>query len=249
VSPAILPSFTWKAVPRITRARRGNIPNLRIFSRFLVIGEKRIFSEIAEIMKIAHEANQILKQILKESDLEKLTGENEQIAALEKRADGFAFTVRRDITDGAVNPTVLDNLLECVEVADSTVDDYHYLAREITRIARVEPEENRNRIPSLDSAFLDMLRLADQSISKILELLAEEDMTEMRKDRHEIENIEERGDDIKDDAFDELYRLTPGMRYINFAHYSEIIHKIDDILDACEDLADGVVTVVTSISK
>jgi uncharacterized protein Yka (UPF0111/DUF47 family) len=200
-------------------------------------------------MKVANEANQILKHMIKEPDLQNLTADNEKIAVLEKRADGFAFTVRRDVTDGAVNPTVLDNLLESIEVADSTVDDYHYLAREITRLARIEPKENRDRVASLDSRLLNMLALADGSISKVLELLAENDMGAVRRERHEIEAFEEKGDDIKDDAFDELYRLAPKLHYIKFIHYSEVVHKIDDILDACEDLADMVVTVITSISK
>ena len=218
-------------------------------SRLLVIGERKVFGELAEIVKIANDANQILKRMVKEFNIETLTLENKNMAELEKRADVLSFGVRRDITDGAVNPTVLDNLLECVEVADSAVDKYHYLARELTRIARVEPSESRKRIASLDSAFLNMLDLADGSFAKVLKLLGAEDMDEMKQERIEIEHLEEKGDEIKDDGFDELYRLSPTMHYLTFMHYSEILYTIDDILDACEDLSDMVVGIITSISK
>ena len=186
---------------------------------------------------------------MKEPALDKLTAENKSMAELEKRADEVAFGVRRDITDGAINPTVLDNLLSCVDLADSMVDDYHYLARELTRIARVVPDGVGPRVKSLDSAFLTMLDLAERSFRKVLELLAERDMGEIKRDRSEIEMLEEKGDEVKDDALDELYRLAPSLKYVNFTHYSEVLHKIDAILDACEDLSDLVVAVLGAISK
>jgi len=223
--------------------------NLKSFSRLLVVGEKKVFGEIAEIVKIANEANQILTRMLKEPQLETLLPENLKMAEVEKRADDVAFRVRHDITDGAVNPTVLDNLLECVEVADGMVDKYHYLARELTRIARAKSDENSNRIAIADSAFLSMLELADYSAAKLLELLAESDMNRIREKRREIEELEEKGDEIKDDSFDELYRMAPSMHYLYFAHYSDVLYAMDDVLDANEDLADLVVTIITSISR
>jgi uncharacterized protein Yka (UPF0111/DUF47 family) len=225
------------------------ILNLKGFSRLLVVGEEKIFGEIAEIVKIANEANPILNRMLKEHRLEALLSENAKMAEVEKRADDLAFRVRHDITDGAVNPTVLDNLLECVEVADGMIDNYHYLARELTRMARAKSDEGLNRVAIADSAFLSMLELADESAAKLLELLAEADMNRIRGIRSEIEELEEEGDEIKDDSFDELYRMAPSMHYLYFAHYSDVLYTLDDILDACEDLADLAVAIISSISK
>jgi uncharacterized protein Yka (UPF0111/DUF47 family) len=225
------------------------ILHLKGLSRLLVVGEEKIFGEIAEIVKIANEANQILNRMFTEHRLEALLFENAKMAEVEKRADDLAFSVRRDITDGAVNPTVLDNLLECVEVADGMVDKYHYLARELTRMARAKSDESVNRVAIADSAFLSMLELADESAAKLLELLVEAEMNRIRGIRSEIEELEEKGDEIKDDSFDELYQMAPSMHYLYFAHYSDVLYALDGILDACEDLADLAVAVITSISK
>jgi len=43
--------------------------------------------------------------------------------------------------------------------------------------------------------------------------------------------------------------MTPNLHYLQFFHYSELMHKCDDVLDSCEDLSDLIVTVVTSILK
>jgi hypothetical protein len=187
--------------------------------------------------------------MVKEFNLETLTTENQHMSVLEKRSDEVAFRVRRDVIDGAINPSALDNLLSCVDRADSIVDSYHYLARELDRTAHVEPDESRKRIPSLDSALLKMFSLCTESFAKVQELLGESNPDEVRRVRREIEDIEEQGDEIKDDAFDELYRQAPRIHYLMFIHYTEVIYKADDILDACEDISDMIVTIMTSMSK
>lgn len=199
-------------------------------------------------MKIARNANEILIRMLQSGlQFESLIVESQNMRALEKQSDEIAFGIKRAITNGAVSPIILDNLLACVDVADSVVDDYYYLAREITRIARVESTEIRTS--PLNSAFLTMLDLAAKSFATVEELLAEKDIDKVMRQRQEIERLEERGDEIKDDAFDQLYAVSPRMHYIDFTHYSEILHKLDDILDYCEDLSDLIVAITTSISR
>ena len=43
--------------------------SLKCFTRFLIVGEKKIFGEIAEIVENANEANKILKRMLEEHNL------------------------------------------------------------------------------------------------------------------------------------------------------------------------------------
>lgn len=216
-----------------------------------VLGERKIFVEIVEIVKIARNANEIMIRMLQESrlDFESLTAENHNIQMLEKESDEIAFIIKRDITNGAVSPTILDNLLACVDVADSLVDNYYYLARQISRIAHVELSESEKQIPQLDSGLLNMLGLIDKSLTTLQKLLKGNDTNEIMRQRREIERLEEEGDEIKDNAFDQLYGLASGMHFIHFTHYSELLHKLDDILDACEDLSDLIVTIMISISK
>ena len=97
--------------------------------------------------------------------------------------------------------------------------------------------------------FEKMLTLAGKAILNVQKLLAASSLTEMVEIRKEIETLEEQGDDIKDGGFDKLYAQAPKLHYIQFFHYSELLHKIDDILDACEDLSDLIVSIVNSILK
>jgi uncharacterized protein Yka (UPF0111/DUF47 family) len=50
-------------------------------------------------------------------------------------------------------------------------------------------------------------------------------------------------------GFDKLYTKASRLHFLQFYHYSELLHKSDDVLDGCEDLSDLIVSIVTSILK
>jgi hypothetical protein len=100
-----------------------------------------------------------------------------------------------------------------------------------------------------DSVYENIFALAEKSLLKLKQALSSSNVTEILELRKEIEALEEQGDDIKDAGFDRLYSIAPKLQYIQFYHYSELLHKCDDILDSCEDFSDLIVSVVTSILK
>ena len=87
------------------------------------------------MIELGRRANAVMIEMLSSSS--SLTALNEDIRLLEKQADQLSFAIRSGITGGAVNPNVLDNLLECVDLADSIVDDYFWVSRELLRISKV----------------------------------------------------------------------------------------------------------------
>jgi hypothetical protein len=94
-----------------------------------------------------------------------------------------------------------------------------------------------------------MLDLAGKALSKMKQILSISDLTKILELRKEIEAIEEQGDDIKDKGLDGLYYQAPRMHFLEFNHYSELLHKFDDILDDCEDLSDLLLSIITSVTK
>jgi len=91
-----------------------------------------------------------------------------------------------------VSPNVLDDLLESVGLADTVLDLYYNLSREIGRMSKVEfgtleicPDSEW--IP----LFEKMLTLAGKAILNVQKLLATSSLTEMVEIRKEIETLEE----------------------------------------------------------
>jgi len=223
---------------------------LKNLKGILVVGEKNIFNELAQIVAVASEANPLVLSMFKVGYKDKvLTDIMHKVQLLEKKSDDIAFKISEDITSGAISPNIIDNLLNCVHVADDIVDVYYYISRELNRMAKAYSAGFEFQEADWNSVYENMLSVAEKSLLKLKQALSSTSITEILALRKEIEALEEQGDDIKDHGFDRLYGLAPKLNYLQFYHYSELLHKTDDILDGCEDFADLIVSVVTSIVK
>jgi len=224
---------------------------LKNFKGILVLGERNIFGELAQIISVAIQANTILKAMFNDcSNSQALTENMHAVRALERKSDEIAFKLSEDITAGAVSPNLIDNLIESAHLADNIVDIMFYLSRELSRMAKANTANSAaNEEAEWAEGYTKMLALADSTLAKLHLMLSTANVPEIVQLRKEIEALEEQGDDIKDAGFDKLYFMAPKMHFLQFFHYSEMLHKSDDILDTCEDLSDVIVSIVTSILK
>ena len=200
------------------------------------------------MIELGRRANAVMIEMLSSSS--SLTALNEDIRLLEKQADQLSFAIRSGITGGAVNPNVLDNLLECVDLADSIVDDYFWVSRELLRISKVTFSNGLSaQTAEMETLLIKFLDLAEKGMMILLEMLMASNLGKITELRNDIELLEEEGDNIKDHGFDMLYASAQDMHYLQFAHLSEMLQKFDDILDSCEDMADLLVSITTTISR
>ncbi len=215
-----------------------------------IIGEKKIFQGIAEIIQLGLDSKQIVKKMLN-ADSVAMVGElSESVISLEKESDRIAFSISGEITNGAISSNILDTLLECVDMADNIMDNFHYISREIKRTGRLRFEAKElGNLLAFQSQLNELLDLSEEAMKALKRLLATTSLDDMQSIRMEIEGIEERGDNVKDSSFDKLYFMAPEMHYLQFTHITELVHKMDDILDSCEDISDLILAVATSISK
>ena len=223
---------------------------MKSFRGIFVIGEKNIFIELTQIIDIATEANTLVSSTFNVNYEEKnLIEAMHTMQSLEKKSDDIAFQMSEDITSGAISPNIIDDLLKSVQVADDIVDLYYYLIREKERMSKIYSAGLESKRPGWDSVYVDTLAIAGKTLLKLKQALSSSNVTEILELRKEIEALEEQGDDLKDAGFDRLYYLTPNLHYLQFYHYTELLHKCDDVLDSCQDLSDLIGSVVTSIIK
>ncbi len=223
---------------------------MKSFRGIFVIGEKNIFIELTQIIDIATEANTLVSSTFNVNYEEKnLIEAMHTMQSLEKKSDDIAFQMSEDITSGAISPNIIDDLLKSVQVADDIVDLYYYLIREKERMSKIYSAGLESKRPGWDSVYVDTLAIAGKTLLKLKQALSSSNVTEILELRKEIEALEEQGDDLKDAGFDRLYYLTPNLHYLQFYHYTELLHKCDDVLDSCQDLSDLIGAVVTSIIK
>ena len=216
-----------------------------------MLGERNVFGELNQIISIGSQANAILKVMFKDCcNKQALTANMHDVRALEKQSDEIAFKLNEDITSGAISPNLIDDLIESTHLADNIVDTIFYLSRELSRMSKANITDLQvHEEVEWAGVYLRLLDLVDQSLPKLKLMLSTGNISQILELRKEIETIEETGDDIKDAGFDKLYSMASDLHFLQFYHYSEMLHKSDDILDTCEDLSDVLVSIVTSILK
>ncbi len=224
---------------------------MKEFKGILLIGEKSIFNELYRIITIAAQANEILKVMYQNaSNVQLLHDKMRDVRTLEKKSDEIAFNLNEDITSGAVSPNIIDGLIESVRSADNIVDIIFYLSRELARMSKVDTSNlSLQQLNEWTEIYTKILQLVDQALIRLRTMLSTSEVSSILQLRKEIESLEEEGDDIKDAAFDKLYYLAKELHFLQFFHYSEMLHKCDDLLDNNEDLADIIVSIITSILK
>ena len=213
--------------------------------RFLMAGEKGIFERLKGLVDKAREETPLATRLFQErlDDPTVL----EKIRALEKESDELTFKLGEDIMNGAVNPSVLRDLLHVADLMDGIFDDYYFVAREVNRIVMSGIE-----LPMLDKMvqiFVKMVGLADRELETFGRLLEAGSMEEARSLRKDIEALEEQGDELKDSGFDSLYANRGLFDYFSFQHYTEVMRKLDHIQDGVEDMSDLVLAIANAISR
>jgi len=213
--------------------------------KFLVAGEKGVFERLKALADKAREETPLAIRLFQErlADPSVLEG----IKVFEKQSDDLTFKLSEDIMNGAINPTVLRDLLHVTDLMDSVFDDYYFVAREVNRTVSSGIE-----LPMLDKmteTFVGMVNLADKQLETLGKLLEATSMDEVRSLREEIEKLEEEGDELKDSGFDDMYDNRKLFDYFSFQHYTEVLRKLDDVEDGVDDMADLILAIVNTISR
>ncbi len=225
--------------------------NYGFLKKLMVVGERQLLREVVKYVDLAEKANSLLIPAMDGSsgNIEKA---NTEIRALEKQADETTMSLKHEITNGAISSTLMNSLFTLVENCDTLLDLSYFAIREMKRM--MAPfggfkESERSFIFREYGKFARMLDINQDALKSLRNMLISESTEQMGVYRRQIEDKEERVDELKDEIIDELYRNSASIGYLTFSHLTDMVHKIDDLLDDCEDIADTVFTIITSLTK
>ena len=227
------------------------MPSRGFLRRLLVLGERQALQDLMVYTDLAQKATDILSsQLLQPStEQEESVG---KIRAIEKQGDDLTMSLKSDITQGAINSTLLGHLLNLVETCDDILDKTLYLSREVYRMSHflhLNPELAGYVKDEAYTKFLRMLDYNKKALTNLQNMLSANDLEHLKSERKAIESLEEVVDDIKDDLIDQVYVDAKGLHYLVFTHVMNTVHRIDDLLDDCEDASDLVMTISNSVNR
>ncbi|KJE49615.1 MULTISPECIES: DUF47 family protein [Acidiplasma] len=224
--------------------------NYNFLKRLLVVGEKSLLSRLSRFPEIGIESTQNLILMLKNApvDIDKY---NNFIRDKEKEGDEMNINFRHEVTSGAISSSLMDNMLALIEKCDDILDKMYYSSREINRFNKNYElnKDERNIVDFSYNKFISILNNNEEALGYVKNILNETDLSRMREDRKNIEKIEENVDEIKDSIIDYIYKNSNKISYLVFEHLNTLAHKLDDLLDDCEDISDLVFTIMLSVTS
>ena len=227
------------------------MPSRGFLRRLLVLGERQALQDLKAYTDLAQKATDILSSQLLQPSIEQEESVG-KIRAIEKQGDDLTMSLKSDITQGAINSTLLGHLLNLVETCDDILDKTLYLSREIYRMSHflhLNPELAGYVKDGAYTKFSRMLDYNKKALTNLQNMLNANDLEHLKTERKAIESLEEVVDDIKDDLIDQVYVDAKGLHYLVFTHVMNTVHRIDDLLDDCEDASDLVMTISNSVNR
>ena len=225
--------------------------NSKFLKKIMVVGEKSVLQQMTKYVDMASTSATLLKEMFSTEDGKK-EQINERIKQIEKDADELSMSMRQQITGGAISSNLMDDLITLVETCDDLLDKSYYISREIKRVHENAHKFDESSREVMRKGYVVFGRMADYTIEALKDVetvLASRDTKLLADARARIEVIEEKVDDLKDNLIDELYNSADTLPYIIFIHLTELVHKLDDLLDDCEDISDLVHTIDLSITR
>jgi len=225
--------------------------NANFLKKLLMVGEKNVLSRLTGYVDYARNAVDVLEKMLQidHVDYDSL---NNQVRIIERNADVLTMEIKHDITSGAISSNLMDNLANLVETCDDILDKTYYISREIRRMGKNHNRKDDDSTKMLKTGydvFIKMLDISKISLEHVRTIFLNAESAQMTEQRKSIEKLEEDVDEFKDDLIDEIYRNADSISFLVFSHLIGVVHKIDDLLDDCEDISDLVMNIETSVTK
>lgn len=213
---------------------------INFIKKLMVVGEREQLKGFEAFVDLSSEATKVLIQMFRQSD-DTLYLLNDKIQILEKKGDLLSVSLKDQITGGAISSNIIDNLLNLIDVCDDILDKSYFVSREIKRA-----HADLNILASVDqkmlereyNAFVSILNKNLDALAYVKTIFRSDDLDEIEDSRIRIQELEEAVDDVKDNLIDELYGYADQIPYPVFAYLTGLTHKLDGLLDDCEDIGD-----------
>jgi len=221
----------------------------RIFERIVSRSpEVEIMESLKKNLDLSLRAIDIVYSLIAECrDYGEAAVKANEVLLMEREADNLTEEIFSKILKGSVPPAIVSELQYLVDKTDDIIDKVYFIAMELARAYKNGLVSNGE----LRSIYADiglMLSLAKSGVQKLRELYlaAFRDKENTMRLRAEIDIIEDRIDEVKNQALNKIYE-SRGLRPIEIFHTIELIRVVDDIADATEDAAHAVVRLESSL--
>lgn len=222
---------------------------MRILKKLFSSGEEKIFGRLSQHAELSVKSLRKIMEVLGMEEVTPLALERMMfdVSASESRGDGIVRELSASIAKGAIPVALIGDFEMLMDRLDDVLDLVNFVAKELSRGFRVglHRREEVRRVYTEIKKMVDHALRATESLSALL-AAALGDFREIQKYDELIDKIEDRVDDIKNNAIDLIYSMGNNIDAITFNHLMELVRTLDSVVDACEDVSHMVLKIVSS---
>ncbi len=211
--------------------------------------EREIFNSLAKHLEISLKAFDMVYGMVTEccKDRGEAAEKANEVLLMEREADDLAEDLFAKILKGSIPPAIVSELQYLIDKTDDIMDHIYFIGMEMARAYR-NGLTNNQYLKQIYSDIGMTMGLAKSGLKKLHELYiaAFKDKESTIRLRAEIDVIEDRIDEAKNQVLDKIYEGR-GMKPIEIFHAIQLIRVVDDIADATEDAAHAVVRLEGSV--
>gem|GEM_PF-561381 len=215
----------------------------RIFEKMVPkTPEIEIMENLRKHLDLSLKAIDIIYSLITDcKDYGEATLKANEVLLMEKEADNLTEETFTKILKGSIPPALVSELQYLVDKTDDIMDRIYFIGMELARAYKNRLVYNEE-LKTIYADIVLMISLAKSGVQKLQELYitAFKNKENTIRLRAEIDVIEDRIDEVKNQAFNKIYE-SKGLRPIEIFHAIELIRVVDDIADATEDAAHAVV--------
>ena len=214
-------------------------------------GERVLFGRILQLIILSEKSLRNLDTMIRSPRKEPklLKTEMGTIAELEKEGDALAIKLTQSITRGAIAPGLTEHFFTLIQRIDDILDTSHFLARDISRVSTHATAFGSSFCVQVYQKAAELHALCLEGTLKLKELIEgiDEGFDASIERTRELEEIEERVDDMKEEILDGMYEGVELIDWWVFEHLVGLIRRLDDISDLCEDCGNEITMILTQL--
>jgi hypothetical protein len=167
-----------------------------------------------------------------------------KIVDLENDGDIMSYNLSLWVLDGNISSPVLNSVTMLITKTDDILDYTRYLSKEIFRA-----RQRKDKTCFFMTELNEIIALIFSALEELDSIFNAKKLTleTVKNKRGIIENLENRGDEIKEKAFDTIYANERD--WFCFNHLEKLIQGLDNILDTCEDISDLILQFLVAVSS
>ena len=194
------------------------------FKEWIIPQDKIFFNLIQEQSQLVLTGAELLRDMVKESQADKIAETAKKVKAVEHQSDEVVHKIIQKLHRSFITPIDHEDISRLCITYDDVLDHIDSVANWINLFGLKNPDGS---IKEFVEVIIDQIKEVDAALAKISKLREKEIGEIFRR----VHKLEDRADDLRDESFAKLFQDNDFRKIIIMKEIYEFLERITDLID------------------